>query len=314
MGDLEDAFLKRNVPGRYTSWSEENDDGRGADADNLGVATGDGNDDSEDDEYYLEGLPPLPTSNAFEHDRRIEPASASVSTSNGLQKSCNTGVKGVLVDYREAQQREKEEAMLKRQEEAMPRQNHHRHRHDINNNNKLNIDDDISDDENNSNPSDGDDENDGEYTKYLAKLPKETDNPHPFFRNKSQYPKVTPEDYVQLLDEMENNVHTGSVICMIVHLYESSIPECRQLHSVLKQMMMTSSGSDVTRSSSTQFIEVDALEANPDMDTIILPTILIYDRRGSLKHNLVRFTDDLPHGFNAWDLCEYFDKKLGIIV
>ena len=312
MGDLEDAFLKRNVPGRYTSWSEENDDERGAEADNLGVATGDGNDDSEDDEYYLDGLPPLATSNAFEHDRHIEPPSAAVSTSNRLQKSRNTGVKGVLADYREAQQREKEEAMLKRQEEAMPRQNHHRHRHDINKNNKTVIDDDISDDENISIPTD-DDENYGEHSKYLAKLPTGTNHHHPFFR-KSQYPKVTPEEYVQLLDEMENNVHTGSVFYMVVHLYESSIPECRQLHSVLKQMMMTSSGSDVTRGSSTQFIEVDALEANPDMDTIILPTILIYDRRGSLKHNLVRFTDDLPHGFTAWDLCEYFDKKLGIIV
>ena len=28
MGDLEDSILKQNVPGRYSSWSGENDDQR----------------------------------------------------------------------------------------------------------------------------------------------------------------------------------------------------------------------------------------------------------------------------------------------
>jgi hypothetical protein len=306
MGDLEDAFLKQNVPGRYTSWSEENDDERrGADdADD----DGNDNDDSEDDEYYLEGLPPLPGSTPSANDTRMEPSSAS--TSNGLQKSCNTGVKGVLADYREAQLREKEKARLKRQEGEVskPKQSHHRHRHDNYKISKASIknndDSSNSDDDHISIPTDDEDSN-GEYSKYLAQLPPGT-VPHPFFR-KSKYPKVTPEEYVQLVEEMENNVHKG-VLCMIVHLFDSTIPECRHLHSVLKQMRCGSA-----KSSRSHFIEVDALEANPDMDTIILPTILIYDKRGELKHNLVRFTDDLPHGFTEHDLCEYFDK-LGIIV
>ena len=297
MGDLEDAFLKKNVPGRYTSWSEENDDERRGDDDN------DNEDDSEDDEYYLEGLPPLPgsTPSAANNCRIMEPAT-SASISNGLQKSCNTGVKGVLADYREAQRREKEEARLKQQEGVVPRpkQSHYRHRHDNdqnNNDDSSNSEDDHTDDDEASN---------GEYSKYLAKLqPGTTIVPHPFFR-KSQYPKVTPEEYVQLLDEMEKNVHKD-VLYMIVHLFDESIRECQQLHSVLKLMRLGSV------QSSSRFIKVDALEANPDMDTIILPTILIYDKRGELKHNLVRVTDDLPRGFKAHDLCEYFDK-LGIVV
>ncbi len=293
MGDLEDSFLRKNVPGRYTSWTEENDDERGADANDL---------DSEDDEYYLEGLPPLLSSNS-ESDRRIEPPSAS--TSNVLKKSCNTGVKGVLADYREVQRREMEEAKLTRLEEVTRRQN--RHRHDIYNKDKISINcsgDGNSDDDNSISIRTDDDEYGGENSKPLAKHPLES-TLQPIFR-KSQYPKLTPDEYVQLLDEMENNVHKG-VLYVIVHLYESSVPECRHLHSVLKLM---TSGS-VT--SSSRFIEVDALEANPDMDTVILPTILIYNKRGELKHNLVRFTDDLPHGYTAWDLSDYFDN-LGIVV
>ena len=293
MGDLEDSFLRKNVPGRYTSWTEENDDERGADADDF---------DGEDDEYYLEGLPPLLSSTNSESTHRNEPPS--VSTSNGRTKSSNTGVKGVLADYREAQRREMEAVRLMRLEEVIPRQN--RHRHDIYNKDKINInssDDNNCDDDDNSIsiPTD-DDENGGENSKSVAKHPLGA-TLQPIFREK-QYPKITPDEFVQLLDQMENNAHKG-VLYVIVHLYESSIPECRQLHSVLKLM---TSGSVTC---STRFIEVDALEANPDMDTVILPTILIYNKRGELQHNLVRFTDDLPRDYTAWDLCDYFDK-LGI--
>lgn len=300
MGDLEDSFLKKNVPGRYTSWSEENDDGLGADADNFDIENGYGNDnDSEDDEYYLEGLPPLPGK-----DYHLEPSSTL--SSNGLQKSCNTGVKGVLSDYRDAHWRGKEETRMERLEEVVTRKSHNRHRRDFhkNHNRKSNSNDDGGNsDEDRIIITTENGESDGENSKYLQHPTRTT--LHPFYR-KSHYPKVTPEEYVQLLDEMENDVHQR-VLHVVVHLYESSIPECRQLHSVLKQMKSES----VT--SSSQFIEVDALDANPDMDTIILPTILIYDRRGKLVHNLVRFTDDLPPDYTAWELGEYFDK-LGIIV
>lgn len=319
MGDLEDAFLKKNVPGRYTSWSEEYDDKRGRedDGDNLYV-----NDevDSEDDDYYLEGLPPLPSNAMSGRDSRIDPAFAS--TSNMLKKSCNTGVKGVLADYCEFQRREKEEDKLKQLEGSLTTQNRHRHRTKIDKNNNNNIsnndycsnDDSSCDSNDDDNDGDddavvvinGDDQNICAYSKCRSQLPART-TPHPFLR-KLQLPKVTPEEYVQLLDEMENNVYKGVVLHVIVHLYESSIPECRQLHSALKKIKLST-----VEFSSCRFIEVDALEANPDMDTIILPTILIYDECGKLKHNLVRFTDDLPQGYTVYDLCEYFDK-LGIIV
>lgn len=54
---------------------------------------------------------------------------------------------------------------------------------------------------------------------------------------------------------------------------------------------------------SVKLIEVNALEANPNLDTIILPAILIY-KGGELVHNLVRFTDELPRGFGVEEVRE----------
>jgi hypothetical protein len=48
--DLEEAFLKQNVPGRYSTWFT-----------NDGLQNDESESDSQDDEYYLQDAPSLPS-------------------------------------------------------------------------------------------------------------------------------------------------------------------------------------------------------------------------------------------------------------
>ena len=72
MGDLEEAFLKSNVPGRYSAWAD--DDG-GADNDDTGIG----------------------------HSAAGQPAALSRLEA---PTSRNTGAKGVLADHRAAKEEE----------------------------------------------------------------------------------------------------------------------------------------------------------------------------------------------------------------
>ena len=110
---------------------------------------------------------------------------------------------------------------------------------------------------------------------------------------------VTPEEYVKLVDNM-NNINIDDYY-LIVHLYESSIQQCQILHSTLDKLASSWMEHHV------QFIEVDALDANSNLDTICLPAILIY-KRGELIHNMVRFTDDLPRGYDVEDVRKVLEK------
>ena len=50
-----------------------------------------------------------------------------------------------------------------------------------------------------------------------------------------------------------------------------------------------------------RFIEVNALEANPTLDLVCLPAILIY-KGGTLVNNVIKFTDCLPKSFTVDDV------------
>ncbi|KAL7534975.1 hypothetical protein ACHAXR_006185 [Thalassiosira sp. AJA248-18] len=274
MGDLEDAFLKKNVPGRYSSWTDNNDDKRIED-DNDNVS----NDDSEDDDYYFQGLPSKPPP--------LSPASYQQQRPSG-----NTGVKGVLADYREAQQHEQ----LRKEEERLDRMKVlHRATHPAvsdriassNDDNKSKMIDNNDDDD-----SDLDDGSDDEFLKQFRNQP----TPPTF----GSMTSASPEEYVQLVDTIDPHSY------LIVHLYESSIQQCRMLHSSLERVAQCMDYA--------KFVQVNALEANPNLDTICLPALLIY-QGGVLVHNLVRFTDGLPsgRGFGVEEVREVLERTLGVV-
>jgi len=293
MADLEDIFLKKNVPGRYSSWTEENDDKKHCNAEDI-------SDSETDDEFYFQGLPNSSSTK--------NPPPPVQQTQPQLRQSGNTGVKGVLADYREAQQEEqlaKEEDNLEKLE-AMYNATHHTIRksdHPTTVKDKQNC----SHDGSSSSDLDDSDDDDEFLKRFRNQRIAELQQSKSITTSKQGVQTfgtlslVTPQEYVQIVDDMDNTTSTQSQY-LIVHLYHSTIHTCQMLQSSLEKLSQSMIH--------TQFIQVNALEANSNLDTICLPAILIYSK-GELIHNLVRFTDDLPKRFSVDDVRQVLGK-LGI--
>ena len=338
MGDLEDAFLRRNVPGRYSSWADEDDDerhnddvdvdrdrdrgggGGGGIPDDAG-GVGEVEDEDEDDEYYLRDLPPPPPP---QHHRA--PSSSGGNTSN-------TGVKGVLADYRAAAEDERRRAGDAREEasRAFHRATHPATRRsgccaappdgkrgcgmgDLRDNGGS------DDDSPSSSSSSSSEDYDADIRRRRPARPRgrSAARSGPTTVGGSFGPPMTsasPEEYVRLVDEMGDDPDGPF---LVVHLSSgggaSTTMTCRMLRSALEELAsscIAGANEEGVGVVGVKFIEVDALEANPNLDAICLPAILIY-RHGELVHNLVRFDDDLPREFGAGDVRAIFEG-LGVL-
>eukprot|EP00574_Skeletonema_japonicum_P009133 CAMPEP_0201717692 /NCGR_PEP_ID=MMETSP0593-20130828/3380_1 /ASSEMBLY_ACC=CAM_ASM_000672 /TAXON_ID=267983 /ORGANISM="Skeletonema japonicum, Strain CCMP2506" /LENGTH=277 /DNA_ID=CAMNT_0048207811 /DNA_START=80 /DNA_END=909 /DNA_ORIENTATION=+ len=271
MGDLEDKFLKQNVPGRYSSWTDDADD-KNCLRHQESCCNSDDDDDSEDDEFYFRDLPPTAAASSTQQQAPMP-----------LRSKGNTGVKGVIADYKEAQ---REEQLQKVEDHLENMQRLQRATQP-----SIRPRDNASDERNIQQiDNDSDDDEDDEFLKKfrmqrIAQL-KETSNALPTFGTLSS---KSPEDYVQLVDDMDPRVF------VIVHLYEPSIAASRMLHSALDKVAQIMEHA--------KFIEVNALDANPNLDLICLPAILIY-KRGELVNNMIKFTDGLPKAFTVEDVTE----------
>ena len=275
MGDLEDSFLKQNVPGRYSSWTGDEDDKNRPryqeDQESCSNCSGgDDDDDSEDDEFYFKDLPPT------QHQQQA---------TMPLRPTGNTGVKGVIADYKEAQ---KEEQLRKAEEHLDNMQRL-----------KRATQPSIRPREPENDSEDEDDDDDNEFLKKfrmqrIAQLQNKSNNALPTFGTLSS---KSPEDYVELVDEIDPRVF------VIVHLFEPSIPASRMLHSALDKVAQTMEY--------VKFIEVNALDANPNLDLICLPAILIY-KGGELVQNLIKFTDGLPHSFTMGDVKDALEEFIRV--
>lgn len=71
---------------------------------------------------------------------------------------------------------------------------------------------------------------------------------------------------------------------VIIHLYETHLPECQKIHSVLKDLALTYGYA--------KFCEIPASATGSQFDDEVLPTILVY-KCSKLIANLVRFIDEL---------------------
>ena len=239
MADLEDKFLKKNIPGRYSSWVEENDDKKHCNAEDI-------SDSETDDEFYFQGLP-----NSSSAKNPPPPAQQPQ-----IRQSGNTGVKGVLADYKEAQQLKrlaKEEENLEKLE-ALYNATHptiRKSEHTTTVKDKQ-----ICSGDSSSDLDDSDD--DDEFLKRfrnqrIAELQEQQQQQ----RSKSTSKQlqtfgtlslVTPQEYVQIVDDMDN---TTSTHYLIVHLYHSTIHTCQMLQSSLEKLSQSMIH--------TQFIQVNAL-------------------------------------------------------
>ena len=288
MGDLEESFLKSNVPGRYSAWADddggENDD-TGIDSAAASLVGGN------------EGPPAL---------NRLE-----------APTSRNTGAKGVLADHRAA-----------KEEEAYRRQMEKRETDAILNRavrgaamgpGEVSISqaameerrraERIRDREAERGDTDGDggssdDDDDDEFMRsYRQKRLLElqtasasactaanTNRP-----DYSEVEDVTPIQYAEAVDETDPDT------LLVVHLYEPHIPACVDVHNHLDTLARSHACGTSSGSSSTRFLRLRATEAKSDMDLVGLPSLLVY-RGGRLVHNWTPVTQQLPPRFTAEDL------------
>lgn len=271
MPDLEDTFLKSNVPGRYSTWTD--------DADGGGRKRGVGDDESEtdgseDDEFYFRDAPPSGTS--------PQPPP--------MRRTGNTGVKGVIADYNEARQRralDEAEDRLERLEvrrgATRPAQGRQSPR-----------DGGAAD---RGDGQHGSDDDDDEFVKNYRSRRISQLRANATLPSFGVYSRASPEEYCDLTDSIDPRCH------LIVHLGEESILACRRLDSALDKLALSMPHA--------KFIRVDAMEANPNLDAICLPAVLVY-MGGEMTHNLVRFTDELPREFTVEDVKEVLEG-LGVV-
>lgn len=284
MVDLEEAILRKNVPGKYSSWTGEDSDRREEAALDDSCS-----DDSEDDEFYFKDLPPMTSSSSQQQQQ--------APTTMPLRSSGNTGVKGVIADYKEA----KRDAQLQKAEERLenmkrlqrPTQPAIRPREERNG----------SEMKQGSIDSDSDDDDiDDDFVKQfrmqrLAQLQNKSNATQQTAKLFGTLSLKTPDEYVELIDNIDPQVF------VIVHLYEPSISESRMLHAALDKVAQTMEYA--------KFIEVYALAANSNLDLISLPAILIY-KGGTLVHNMIKFTDGLPKAFTVNDVKESLES-VGVV-
>ncbi|KAL3798812.1 hypothetical protein HJC23_004600 [Cyclotella cryptica] len=274
--DLEDAFLKQNVPGRYRTWSRDPCDTQD-DQD-------DSDNDSQSDEYYFQDAPSLPLSTDI----------AAPSTSALKSKAGNTGVKGVIGDYFDVLREEQLRSATDRLErlEILRGMTRPRRREDVvaveherSNSSHYSQDDDRS------NGSEEDDEFLQSYrSKRMQQLVEKSAAPPTY----GTYMTITPDEYVSLVDTIDPQT------LVVVHLYESSIKESSMLHSALEKVAQVMEH--------VKFIAVNAYEAKPDLDGICLPVVLVY-RGGELLYSSVRFTDGLVEQKGGGDCLDVEDVK-----
>jgi len=241
---LEDKILKRNIPGRYSSWEEEG---------SLDVEE-DSEEDEMDSSCYASKLhrPEF----TIIHDE-----SSSSSCPQYSSKSHRTGVKGILADYKH----EKQNQEYIRNIEHLDHQLVHttcpttvQPFIQVSNTNhpKIEYDNDEEEDEM---------ENDEEFLKtYREKrlLQLQEIQDWPIF---GQVLQVNPIDFAEIVDALDPRV-----FC-IIHLYEEEMSDCQVLKSHLSILAQ--------RMPYCCFLQVQATAAKHDFDRIALPSVLIYRNR-----------------------------------
>jgi len=232
MTNLEDRILKRNIPGKYTSWDDDNDN------------NSDGEDECLNSSKYCSSDTPKVAGKT-------------------LSSSRNTGVKGVLFDYREAQSAGEPTSA----KEGIA---------------KSNKDEDISDD----------DEDQIFLESYrerrLLELQHNSSNSSvnanvstkmkwPVFGEILELRNVL--QFAETIDESDKRVHC------IYHLYESNIASCHILNNYLEHM--------ARKMDYCRIFRLRASLVKPNLDQIGFPSVLVY-RGGDLEANLTPITEHLP--------------------
>ncbi len=295
MTTLESSFLQRNVPGRYSSWSEEQEDAHGRSEEDCGApqCCGHQADDVDEDEdkdaaagYY----------ETYKHDERDS------SNSGGFR----TGPKGVLADYkanqRVAQQHQAQEVAHRQRVLWRIARGDSTSRSDSDDTSTLPT---IAEEE-----AEEEEDEEGEdaafwraYRAQRLQLLKQQhaaghDGPclRPVF---GEAEEVSGSGMVDVIESLRQRSPTTTVV---VHVHEPHVPSCRLVNAFWPAL--------ADKHPTVRFLRLHQGCNLPThdlrLDTAVLPMLLVY-RNGELADCLARLDASLGASF----LCEDLDEWLG---
>ncbi len=285
MTDLEETILKKNIPGKYSTWNDYSEDSRSRTrSSSSSCETGSEN-------HYHQQIP----------QAGISATTATTATISGNRNRHHTGVKGVLADHREAkllerikdatEQKQREDAFRRATEgsrlgpgevsisiaSAEERKRLEKAKAKSNCNSRNNSgDSDGESASSDSNSSYDDDENDAFLENYrrlrLAEL---------------QNSALTIYSQVEVLESADvfSSVidETDSRIFCIFHLFDNDVHSCRLLNQYLDVLAQTQ------KMRSCRYFKMEASVVKCDFDPIGYPCVLIY-RGGNEVANLTPIT------------------------
>lgn len=278
MGDLEDKFFKKNIPGRWSSFE-----------------------DNENVEEEEEGMPSQPRSDDFDEASLIQEAKMMVDAevpepirrqilAERLGKS-NTGVKGVLADYQQHVKMETAQRITnQKHRDAVLLRIAQGHRIPLNDQSQpilfpsvFKLQDVIDQDDEEEEYDDEDDEFMMEFRrKRLEEL-----------KVKSTLPTFgicKDVDSSTFLDEIEKEDHR---VIVIVHLFEPSVQSCVRTNRFLEDIAHTHRN--------IKFLRMQASSNMIPLDIVTLPILTIY-RSGESLVTLAGLTEELGEFFTKDDL------------
>jgi len=272
MTDLEEKFLKKNVPGKYSQWTDyqDNDEPRRCIIDDGG--------DEEDEQQQQDELDLGVHVNKHDSYQR---------NSHTNKQGQNTGVKGVLSDYRESKQLKK----LKIEQKEIERNDAFRRATEgsILNPGEQSIsiaaeiqkkkEEGRPRGESDSESDDSDFLDDDEFLQSyrqtrLSEMEQEKVNAYTIYGSVSEVDSLI--QFADIIDQADSRVYC------IFHLYNTSIPCCRLMNEHLQH---------IARDIGTcRFFRLEACKVKENFDSVGFPCVLIY-QGGKEVANLTPITE-----------------------
>jgi hypothetical protein len=276
MGDLEDRILKKNIPGKYSWWDEYQEGGQqDDDADQLDAYGG------TDNEPVIKHVVEQPT----------------------RQTSTKAGIKGVLENYKLDKEEAKRQAQIDRmeKEEIIERKTLGAKLKpgevSISLNATLEQQRKQVEQQRLEDRSDADDDDDDDFiARYRQQRIRELQQHSESKQYAGGVQDVDPAGYSKAVDE------TDPRVLLVVHVYETYIPDCRTLANILESISR--------REGQMRFLSLKASSFSQTLEPAALPAVLIH-KGGALVANLTPITSHLPAQFWPKDVSQLLSEYTG---
>ncbi|RYH13136.1 hypothetical protein EON65_36395 [archaeon] len=285
MDDIEETMFQANVPGKYSTWKEEQDDLRHEPTDTTEDNDEDGDNDVLDVDYDL----PEGSGENVDLGMRLQqsslPDNIKMSILQERMQKHNTGVKGMLADHKAIQQLEKQERIQKENDRnaALFRA---AHGHIVKKPAEENTNEDIDallDEE----------EDDDFLASYraarLAQLKSSISLP-----TYGHVQEITTHD--ELLDILE---HTDKRVYVVIHLYETSVTSCVRMNKFLEELAV--------RKPNVLFVRMYASQNGIEVDISTLPVLTVY-RAGECVEGVAGISAQYGQYFTIADVEHILDN------